>query len=73
MSGATTADRRAYWTHLLRASTAGLTPEQFEAATDLCLKTELDGNPCGTWHAAASVAKRACWCSRCRPDIKRYC
>jgi len=62
----------AYWVRMIHASTTGLTTAQIDAAADICLKTALEGDPCGTWHATATIANLECWCSRCKPEIKRF-
>ena len=59
------------WTQLVRSSCAGLSPETEAAVVKMCVETDAAGSPCGTWHAAASVTGTACYCAKCKPEIKR--
>lgn len=54
------------WARILRATVQGLTSEQEKLAIDRLVLTDLDGEPCGTWHAAALVTGTVCNCVPCR-------
>jgi hypothetical protein len=64
-----TTDRLTYWSRLVRAYTAGGTPEQVTKAAKIATETEAAGEPCGVWHAAwlARGGTGKCGCMKCAP------
>lgn len=51
----------------LNGYTQGLNAEQKERA----VRRMVELGECA-WHAAAQVTKKPCWCSNCRPDVRRF-
>lgn len=58
----------AYWRHLTRCATKGLTDEQVEAVAAHAFAEEQAGRPAAVWHSAAQVMgyPERCQCRRCR-------
>ena len=60
------------WTKMVRGYTTGMTDDQVKEVVRRMVANEAAGvlTTC-IWHEAAAVCGKPCWCSKCRPEIKR--